>query len=225
MKKGIDKGNLKEVKAIGNDIAANDQKIKHYDRRADCIVKGMLQHSHSSNGIKKHNDINMLADEYLRLAYYGLRVKDKSFDAIMKNDVDESIGKINIVPQDIRRVILNLMTNAFFAVTEKLTAESLKPKAEGKGYEPVVSVTTRRLNYPSVYGNKIKIIVKDNGNGIPENVMEKIFHPFLITTPTGQGTGLYLSMSYNIVIKGHGNRLTAETIEEEGSQFIIILPP
>ena len=147
IKKGIDKGNLKDVKAIANDFAGNKQKINHYGRRAYSIVKDMLQHSCSSNGIKETTDINMLADEYLRVAYYGLRAKDKSFNAIIKADFEESIEKVNIVPQDIGRVILNLITNTFYAVNEK--KKSPHPLTEGMEYEPIVSVSTKAVKLPS----------------------------------------------------------------------------
>ncbi|MBL7877768.1 MAG: hypothetical protein JNL53_19035 [Cyclobacteriaceae bacterium] len=209
------------------DIFQNLEKINHHGKRAGDIVKGMLQHSRSSSGVKESTNINTLADEYLRLAYHGLRAKDKSFNATMKTEFDESIGNINIIPQDIGRVILNLITNAFYAVNEKYNAESSKLKAEGEKssyakasenkYEPTVSVSTRKE------GNKVLISVKDNGSGIPEHIKEKIFQPFFTTKPTGQGTGLGLSLSYDIV-KAHGGELRVGTKENEGSVFIIQLP-
>jgi signal transduction histidine kinase len=210
MKDEIEKGNLEEVKAIANDIADNEHKINHHGKRADAIVKGMLQHSRSSSGVKEPSDINVLADEYLRLAYHGLRAKDKSFNATMKTDFDETIGKINIVPQDVGRSVLNLITNAFYAVSEK-------KKQNAEGYEPTVRVTTKRIN------GKVEIRVADNGNGIPQKVLDKIFQPFFTTKPTGQGTGLGLSLSYDIV-KAHNGELKVETNEGEGSEFIIFLP-
>jgi two-component system, NtrC family, sensor kinase len=211
MKKEIEKGNLDEVKALANDISDNEQKINHHGKRADAIVKGMLQHSRSSTGIKEPTDINALADEYLRLAYHGLRAKDKSFNATMKTDYGESLGNINVIPQDMGRVILNLITNAFYAVAEKNNEQPT-------GYEPTVFVSTRKIN------DRVEIGVRDNGSGIPPKVLDKIFQPFFTTKPTGQGTGLGLSMSYDIVTKGHGGELKVETKEGEGSQFIIILP-
>jgi signal transduction histidine kinase len=196
---------------ILNDIKENEEKIIHHGKRADAIVKGMLQHSRSSSsGIKEPTDINALADEYLRLAYHGLRAKDKSFNATMKTDYDESIGNINIIPQDIGRVILNLIANAFYAVTEK-------KKLAGDEYEPIVSIDTKKIN------SKVEIRVSDNGNGIPQKVLDKIFQPFFTTKPTGQGTGLGLSLSYDI-IKAHGGEIKVETKEGEGSTFIILLP-
>jgi signal transduction histidine kinase len=195
---------------ILNDIAENERKISHHGKRADAIVKGMLQHSRSSSGIKEPTDINALADEYLRLAYHGLRAKDKDFNATMQTDFDENIGSINIIPQDIGRVILNLITNAFYAVTEK-------KKQLGEAYEPIVSVSTKKI------ANKIEIKVKDNGNGIPQKVLDKIFQPFFTTKPTGQGTGLGLSLSYDIV-KAHGGEIRVDTKEGESSVFIIYLP-
>jgi signal transduction histidine kinase len=220
MNEEIEKGDLKEAKAIAKDIKQNLEKINHHGKRADGIVKGMLQHSRTSSGEKEPTDINVLADEYLRLAYHGLRAKDKSFNATLETHFDESIGKVNVIPQDIGRVILNLITNAFYAVKEK-SSEAL---AKGDDtYEPTVSVITKKLTTPSGAGG-VEIRVKDNGNGIPEAIKEKIFQPFFTTKPTGQGTGLGLSMSYDIVTKGHGGEITIETMENEGSSFIIYLP-
>ena len=206
-----------------NDVIGNEEKINHHGKRADSIVKGMLQHSQTSTGKKEPTNINALADEYLRLSYHGLRAKDNTFNATLKTDFDESVGNINIIPQDIGRVLLNLYNNAFYAVNERQKAESLKPKAESNAYEPEVTVTTRRLNSPSGDGGKILISVNDNGNGIPQKVVDKIFQPFFTTKPTGQGTGLGLSLSYDIV-KANGGELKVETKEGEGSEFIISLP-
>ena len=210
MRVEIDKGNFAEVKLIAKDIEDNQEKINHHGKRADAIVKGMLQHSRSSNGVKEPTDINALADEYLRLAYHGMRAKNKSFSAILKTDFDKSIADINIIPQDIGRVILNLITNAFYVVDEK--------KMSGiENYQPVVTVSTKKIN------DKIEIKVADNGNGIPSKVLDKIFQPFFTTKPTGQGTGLGLSLSYDIV-KAHGGELKVETKDNEGAAFIILLP-
>jgi two-component system, NtrC family, sensor kinase len=210
MQQEMDKGNLVDAKAISNDIKENEQKINHHGKRADAIVKGMLQHSRTNNGIKEPVNINALADEYLRLAYHGLRAKEKSFNATMKTDFDHSIGKIRIIPQDIGRVILNLITNAFYTVSEK-------KKQTGNEYEPTVWVSTLRE------GNTVVISVKDNGNGIPQKALDKIFQPFFTTKPSGQGTGLGLSMSYDI-IKVHGGELKVETKEGVGSDFIVYIP-
>ncbi len=210
LKSEIEKGNLDEVKAIANDIAENEHKITHHGKRADAIVKGMLQHSRTSSGQKEPTDINMLADEYLRLAYHGLRAKDKSFNATMKTDFDETIGKVNITPQDIGRVILNLITNAFYAVNEK-------EKQSISGYEPTVSLMTRKVN------DKAEVKVADNGNGITQKILDKIFQPFFTTKPAGQGTGLGLSLAYDIV-KAHGGELKVETTEGTGTVFVIQLP-
>ncbi len=234
MKQEIDKENLLEIRVIANDIKDNQEKITYHGKRADAIVKGMLQHSRSSSGVKEPTDINALADEYLRLAYHGLRAKDKSFNATMKTDFDESIGFINIIPQDIGRVILNLITNAFYAVTEKkknfaLTPYPLKGGAE---YEPTVSVSTKlKLPLSGGRGSEgaggggpiVEIRVTDNGNGIPQKVLDKIFQPFFTTKPVGQGTGLGLSISYDI-IRVHGGEMKVETKEGEGSEFIVTLP-
>jgi signal transduction histidine kinase len=205
----IEKGNSDEAKTIAHDVKQNLEKINHHGKRADAIVKGMLQHSRTSSGVKEPTNINALADEYLRLAYNGLRAKDELFNATMKTEFDESIGKIEVIPQDIGRVILNLITNAFYAVTEK-------KKLLGADYEPVVSVSTKKIN------GKVEVKVKDNGNGIPANVLDKIFQPFFTTKPTGEGTGLGLSLSYDI-IKAHGGELKVETKEGKGTEFIIIL--
>ncbi|MEP6951701.1 MAG: ATP-binding protein, partial [Ginsengibacter sp.] len=203
-------GNNNEVMAIANNISANEEKINHHGRRADAIVKGMLQHSRSSTGLKQPTDINALAGEYLRLSYHGLRAKDKSFNSTFKTDFDPAIEKINIIPQDMGRVLLNLYNNAFYAVSEK------KNKLN-EGYEPTVSVSTKKV------GRKVEIRVKDNGNGIPQKVLDKIFQPFFTTKPTGEGTGLGLSLSYDI-IKTHGGEIKVDTKENEGTAFTIVLP-
>jgi two-component system, NtrC family, sensor kinase len=223
MNEEIKKGNMDEVNAIAADVISNEEKINHHGKRADAIVKGMLQHSRSTNNATKEPaDINKLADEYLRLAYHGLRAKDKSFNATMKTDYDESIGNINIIPQDIGRVILNLITNAFYVVNEK-------SKQNNAGYEPTVSIATSSIQPPEFIpqkaggGRVVQIKVSDNGGGIPQKILDKIFQPFFTTKPTGQGTGLGLSLSYDIV-KAHGGELRVETKEGEGTEFIILLP-
>ncbi len=211
----IDKGNLEDAKLIAKDLKLNLEKINHHGKRAGDIVKGMLQHSRSSSGVKEPADINKLVNEYLRLAYHGLRAKDKSFNAGFKTDFDKSIGRINIVPQDIGRVILNLINNAFYAVGER--AKAPHPPEGGAEYKPMVTVSTKKLN------DKILIVVIDNGNGIPQNIVDKIFQPFFTTKPTGEGTGLGLSLSYDI-IKAHGGEIKVNTKEGEGSEFVIQLP-
>ena len=215
MKEELAKGNYNDAKEIADNVKQNLEKINHHGKRADAIVKGMLQHSRSSSSVKEPTDINALADEYLRLAYHGLRAKDKSFNAIMKTDFDEGIGNIIIIPQDIGRVILNLITNAFYAVNEKTLSTVASPTAVR--YEPTVSISTKKIN------DKVEIKVTDNGNGIPQKVLDKIFQPFFTTKPTGQGTGLGLSLAYDIV-KAHGGELKVETKEGEGSEFIIQIP-
>ena len=226
MNEEIAKGDLEVAKEIANDVKQNLEKISHHGKRAEAIVKGMLQHSRSSSGEIVPTDINTLADEYLRLAYHGLRAKDKSFNATMKTNYDETIGEINIIPQDIGRVFLNLITNAFYAVSEVAAKESAvaeKQKSgiearlpDGQGFEPTVSISTKKQ------GDKVVIKVKDNGNGIPQEVLDKIFQPFFTTKPAGQGTGLGLSLSYDI-IKAHGGELKVETTSGKGSVFIIQL--
>ena len=206
----IDKGNKENLRSIATDVKQNEEKISHHGKRADAIVKGMLQHSRASTGQKEPADINALADEYLRLSYHGLRSRDKSFNVTLQTDFDPAIGKINIISQDIGRVLLNLYNNAFYAVAEK-------KKQQPEGYEPTVSVTTKRI------GEKVLISVKDNGGGIPQKIKDKVFQPFFTTKPTGQGTGLGLSLSYDI-IKAHGGELKVETKEGEGAEFLISIP-
>ncbi len=210
MNSEIEKGNFVEAQLIAADLKQNLDKINHHGQRAGDIVKSMLQHSRSSSATKELTDINKLADEYFRLAYHGLRAKDKSFNASMKTNFDETVGNINIIPQDIGRVILNLIINAFYVVNEKKIQQPA-------GYEPTVSLSTKKE------GDRILITVKDNGNGISQKVLDKIFQPFFTTKPTGQGTGLGLSLSYDIV-KAHGGELKVETKEGEGTLFTIKLP-
>jgi signal transduction histidine kinase len=193
-----------------NDVIENSQKINHHGKRADAIVKGMLQHSRKSSGQKEPTDINALADEYLRLSYHGFRAKDKSFNATLETDFDKSIGKINVIPQDIGRVLLNLFNNAFYAVNQQKNKNLIS-------YEPTVSISTKKID------NKVEIRVKDNGNGIPQKVLDKIFQPFFTTKPTGEGTGLGLSLSYDI-IKADGGEIKVASKEGEGSEFVVMLP-
>jgi signal transduction histidine kinase len=211
MTEQLDKGNAEEAKAIANEVKMSLEKINLHGKRADGIVKSMLQHSRISSNKKEPTDINVLADEYLRLAYHGMRAKDKSFNAAIKTDYDENIGLIKIISQDIGRVILNLITNAFYAAMEK-------KKLQVEGYEPTVTVSSKKID------NKIIVNVKDNGTGIPQKALDKIFQPFFTTKPTGQGTGLGLSLSYDIVTKGHGGELKVETKEGEYTMFSVILP-
>ncbi|HXB45318.1 MAG TPA: ATP-binding protein [Puia sp.] len=203
-------GNSKEVKELLSVLKENEEKIIHHGKRADAIVKGMLQHSRSSTGAKEPTDINALADEYLRLAYHGLRAKDNSFNAAMRTDFDHTIGNINIIPQDIGIVLLNLYSNALYAVAEK-------KKQQAENYEPAISLSTKRIN------DQVEIRVKDNGNGIPPKVVDKIFQPFFTTKPTGQGTGLGLSLSYDIV-KAHSGEIKVNSREGEFTECMIQLP-
>jgi two-component system, NtrC family, sensor kinase len=207
---GLKSGDHAGAIAISDDIRENEQKISHHGKRADAIVKGMLQHSRQNAGQKESTDINALADEYLRLAYHGLRAKDKEFNTEMKIDFDESLGKINIIPQDIGRVLLNLYNNAFYAVSEKA-------KGQPAGYVPAISLRTKKT------GDKLFLTIADNGTGIPQRVVGKIFQPFYTTKPTGKGTGLGLSLSYDI-IKAHRGAITVNTTENEGCEFIVELP-
>ncbi|WP_255154621.1 sensor histidine kinase [Ferruginibacter sp. HRS2-29] len=243
----LNKGDFEEAKAIAADIRQNLEKINHHGKRADAIVKGMLQHSRSSDGKKEPTDINALCDEYLRLSYHGLRAKDKSFNATLKTDFDPTIGLVSIVPQDVGRVVMNLLTNAFYAVNERkanpgglvsTSGSSFESNAPGLAenpggfnstsgrldlYEPTVTVKTC-LVPPSGGGGGVLITVSDNGGGIPADIKEKIFQPFFTTKPTGKGTGLGLSLSYDIIVKGHGGKMSVETEENKGTTFIISLP-
>ncbi|MBK8504689.1 MAG: two-component sensor histidine kinase [Saprospiraceae bacterium] len=224
MNKEIDSGYIGEVKIIAGDLKQNLEKIRHHGQRASSIVKGMLEHSRTSEGKKELTDINALADEYLRLAYHGLRAKDKNFNADFKTDFDEKLQKIYVIPQDIGRVFLNLINNAFQACAEQLALSKSKGSAVSSNssvmrddtYKPLVVVSTRKLE------NSMEIRVKDNGPGIPNGIKEKIFQPFFTTKPTGQGTGLGLSLSYDI-IKAHGGELKVATVEGQGTTFIIQL--
>ena len=205
------------IEELFDDLSSNQEKINHHGKRASNIVKGMLEHSRASTGVKELTDINALADEYLRLSYHGMRAKDKSFNADYKTEFDENLPKIEVIPQDIGRVLLNLINNAFYAVQER----NLRGFENLEGlntYTPSVIVSTQRAD------NQIILSVKDNGNGIPENIKAKVFQPFFTTKPTGSGTGLGLSLAYDIVTKGHGGTLEVQSTEGVGSEFIIHLP-
>jgi signal transduction histidine kinase len=218
LKPNAERNEKSEIEILEN-IKQNLEKINHHGRRADSVVKGMLLHSRTSTGQKEPTNINVLADEYLRLAYHGLRAKNKSFYATIETDFDSSIGPINIVPQDIGRVLLNLYNNAFYAVAEK-KAHPLSPEG-GPEYEPRVTVSTKAIKLPSGgLGGEIR--VSDNGNGIPQKLLDKIFQPFFTSKPAGEGTGLGLSISYDI-IKAHGGEIKVSTKESKGSEFIIEL--
>ena len=242
MEEEIEKGNLGEVKLIATDLAANEEKITHHGQRASSIVKGMLEHSRASTGVKEPTDLNALADEYLRLSYHGLRAKDSTFNANMVTDFDPAVGMVEVIPQDIGRVFLNIINNAFYAVAER-SRSAVQQRAlvgaplmgaqhagayEGRPYEPTVSISTQKTD------NQILIKIQDNGTGIPDDVKTRIFQPFFTTKPTGQGTGLGLSLAYDIVVKGHGGTLEVESTVDEGNPdasgkgvgtaFIIQLP-
>jgi signal transduction histidine kinase len=207
----LNAGNIEEALGIAAGIKQNEQKISHHGKRADGIVKGMLQHSRTSTGEKQLTNINVLADEFLKLSYHGLRAKDKNFNAELVTNFDPDLPPVHIVKQDIGRVLLNLFNNAFYAVAQKA-------KTADPGYKPTVEFTTL------LEGDQIAISVKDNGMGIPDAIKEKIMQPFFTTKPTGEGTGLGLSLSYDIVVKGHGGSIQVDSVEGEGSEFIIQLP-
>ena len=226
MEEELDKGDTQEVKAIAADLKTNLEKINHHGQRASSIVKGMLEHSRASTGVKELTNLNTLADEYLRLAYHGLRAKDNSFNAKIETHFDPDLPLVSVIPQDIGRVLLNLINNAFYAVAERSRStvhqrdvETLHATSlQHPPYQPTVTVSTQKID------NQILIKVKDNGNGIPESIRDKIFQPFFTTKPTGQGTGLGLSLAYDIVVKGHGGSLKVVSEDEIGTEFIIHLP-
>ncbi len=212
MKDEISKGNISEINVMIGSLIENEEKINHHGKRADAIVRGMLQHSRKSTGEKELVDINTLTDEYIRLCYHGLRAKDKSFNASIETNLDPAVGKVNVIPQDLGRVILNLLTNAFYAVDQQ------KKKTDAGNFQPTVSISTRKS------GDKTIIAISDNGGGIPAEALGKIFQPFFTTKPTGQGTGLGLSISYDIITKAHGGELNVDTQEGAGTTFSIVLP-
>ncbi len=211
LKEEEDKGNKEDVRAIADDLSQNLEKILHHGKRADAIVKGMLQHSQSGGGTKEPTNINALADECMRLAYHSLRAKDKSFNAELLTHFDETLPKINVIPQDMVRVMFNLFNNALYAVNQK-------QKTAGEMYKPEVSVITAAEDGQAI------IRVKDNGVGIPDAIKQKIMQPFFTTKPTGEGTGLGLSLTYDMVVKGHGGSIQVNSVEGKGSEFIIQLP-
>ncbi|WP_223808739.1 sensor histidine kinase [Rufibacter hautae] len=211
LKEEIIGGNTAEALILAEDIHQNMGKIVHHGRRADSIVKNMLQHARQPSGEKEFVNLNALVDEYLRLSYHGLRAKDKSFNATMETDFDEAVGKVEMLPQEMGRVLLNLFNNAFYSVVEK-------KRVLGTAFKPILYVATKKTE------SGIEIKVKDNGMGIPEEVLAKIYQPFFTTKPTGEGTGLGLSMSYDIVTKGHGGSMKAHTKEGEYAEFDILLP-
>jgi signal transduction histidine kinase len=211
MQAELKQGHTPDALQIAAEVKNNLQKISHHGRRADVIVKNMLQHSRKTSGSKEPADLNALVDEYLRLSYHGFRAKDKSFNAILETHFDPTVGKVNMIGQDIGRVLLNLFNNSFYSVAKKNAAE-------GKEYEPIIIVSTVRKD------DVVEVYVKDNGVGISETVLDKIYQPFFTTKPTGEGTGLGLSLSYDIITKGHGGKMEVETREGEGAEFIIYLP-
>jgi signal transduction histidine kinase len=215
LKEELNNGNMEDVIAITEDLNSNEQKILEHGKRADSIVKGMLEHSRINSGEKITTDINLLADEYLRLAYHGLRAKDKTYNAEMKTDFDDKLPKVKIIPQDIGRVLLNLINNAFQAVQEKSKLD--------KEFNPKVKLSTSRSSGEGQVDGIIQITISDNGPGIPSEIQDKIFQPFFTTKPTGKGTGLGLSLSYDIV-KAHGGEIEVESKEGEGTEIRIILP-
>jgi len=204
-------GRTDEVLAIVDDLTQNLQKITHHGKRADSIVRGMLEHSRATTGQKQPTDLNALVDEYLRLSYHGHRAKDKGFNASLVTDFQPDLEKVQLVGQDVGRVFLNLFNNAFYALKQR-------QREAGAGYQPTLWVRTGRQD------GAVFVQIRDNGTGIPEEVVSKIFQPFFTTKPTGEGTGLGLSLSYDIIHKGHGGEMTVDTREGEGTEFLITLP-
>lgn len=224
MKEELQNGNMEAVVEISDDLQENLKKINHHGKRADSIVKGMLEHSRGSTTDKKPTDINALADEFLRLSYHGLRAKDKSFKADFETDFDPNLPEVNVVPQDLGRVILNLINNAFYACSEQgrnISSDQIT-RNESIKYQPKITVTTKKVGLQDNHGG-IEICIKDNGGGIPKEIKDKIFQPFFTTKPTGSGTGLGLSLSYDI-IKSHGGDLRVKSTPGEGTEMIIFLP-
>ncbi|MEP6617432.1 MAG: ATP-binding protein, partial [Ginsengibacter sp.] len=230
MQQEIKKGNYEEINSIANDIRDNEQKINHHGKRAEAIVRGMLQHSRSNAGEKELTDINALADEYLRLSYHGFRTKNKSlssgqpgFNATIKTDYDEKLDKVNVIPQDLGRVFLNLFNNAFYSISEK-NKLAVKSTGNGESYEPMISVATSSVPSLTPGSKGVEIRVKDNGIGIPPELIDKIYQPFFTTKPSGEGTGLGLSLSYDLISKEHGGSIQVNTEPGEYAEFIIFLP-
>jgi two-component system NtrC family sensor kinase len=211
MEMELNKGDTHEAKTIAADVKQNLEKIKQHGKRADNIVKGMLQHSRAGSSLREPTDLNKLADEYLRLAYHGIRAKDKAFNAELKTNFDSTLPLIKVVTQDISRVLLNLYTNSFYALQQRQTNES-------SNYKPMIKVST------ALKGQFVEITVWDNGTGIPEAIKEKILQPFFTTKPSGAGTGLGLSLSYDIVVKAHNGKIAVDSKEGEYTAFIISIP-
>ncbi len=208
MKEEISRGRFENVTALADDVIANEEKVSHHGRRADAIVKGMLQHSRQGGGEKEMTNINQLADEYLRLSYQGVRAKDKSFNTKLETNYDENLKKIEINRQDVGRVLLNVYNNAFYAVGQRA-------KIQAEGYHPLVAISTHKKN------GRLFIKVKDNGNGIPEQIAGKIFQPFFTTKPSGQGTGLGLSLSYDIIKADDDDNINMETKKMKGALLLL----
>jgi two-component system NtrC family sensor kinase len=211
LRASLKRNDMADALSIADDIQQNEEKVNQHGKRADFIVKGMLQHSRTSTGEKQLTNINILADEFFKLSYHGLRAKDKTFNAELITNFDENLPKVNIASQDMGRVLLNLFNNAFYAVNQQ-------HNTAGAGFKPEVTVST------STDKSNLVIKVKDNGNGIPDAIKDKIMQPFFTTKPTGEGTGLGLSLSYDIVVKGHGGNIQVNSKEGEGSEFIITIP-
>jgi signal transduction histidine kinase len=211
LKEELGSGNIASATQIAGDIEGNEEKINFHGKRADSIVKSMLQHSKTSSGTKEPTDINALAEEFLRLSFHGFRAKEKLFNATINTSFDKNIGKVEVMPQDLGRVLLNLFNNSFYSMNEK--------KKKGTGdYEPILQITTTKTF------SGVEIKVNDNGTGIPEKLLQKIYQPFFTTKPTGEGPGLGLSLSYDIITKGHGGEMKVQTKEGEGTTFIVELP-
>jgi signal transduction histidine kinase len=207
----LDEKTFSRIEDTLTDLEHNSKKINEHGKRADSIVRGMLLHSRGKSGERMPIDINTLLDEYVNLAYHGLRAQDSSFNIAIKTDYDPSVGMLDVVPQDLSRVFLNIVNNACYAANEK------KQKVDGS-FAPALAVSTKNL------GDKVEVRIRDNGSGIPKEIIDKVFDPFFTTKPTGKGTGLGLSLSYDIVVKEHGGDLKVETEPGSFTEFIIVLP-
>jgi signal transduction histidine kinase len=207
----LDEGTRVEIGEITDMLKGNLEKVVQHGKRADSIVKNMLLHSREGSGEHRPVDINAIVEESLNLAYHGARAEKSGFNITLTRHLDPAAGMIDLYPQEITRVFLNLISNGFYAATKR------KEKAE-PGFEPTLSASTKNL------GNKVEIRIRDNGTGIPSEVKEKMFNPFFTTKPAGEGTGLGLSMSHDIIVKQHAGKIDVETEPGAFTEFIITLP-
>jgi signal transduction histidine kinase len=207
----LDRKTRDEVEELTQMLKGNLEKVVQHGKRADSIVKNMLLHSHEGSGEHRPVDINAIVDESLNLAYHGARAERADFKVAMDRDFDPAVGMVDVYPQEITRVLLNLISNGFYATTRR-RLES------GGGFKPTLSAATKNL------GDRVEIRIRDNGTGIAAEIKEKIFNPFFTTKPAGEGTGLGLSMSHDIIVKQHGGSIDVETMQGQFTEFRIVLP-